>query len=266
MTVLYPWAPRYIYFYRCYIDDCLAIVYAENNQAVISLLSNLIQFDNCVIEWSPLANSQPFLDMLLYKDEKRNLQHMPYRKAGNHQERIPWISTHPLDVKRGTFLGEMSRLATLSSTMNNYIEALRGLVSLYIHCGYPADLVHKWYKSNIQVRWEKRLVNPPVTTTDTLVFKTKYNLAWDYFNAHEFGQTIFDYWAEWLRCHDVGTYLIEYPRLPQLKYGIPDVIRKDLRLTTLHLNWPPCLAMLQRGHTRATRQMRMQKWEDITKQ
>ena len=57
---------------------------------------------------------------------------MPYRKAGNYQERVPWISHHPLDVKRGTFIGEMSRLATLSITLSVYKDAIRGLVALYI--------------------------------------------------------------------------------------------------------------------------------------
>ena len=128
-----------IFYYGRYIDDCLAIVYAENNLEAIELLSSLIQFDNCVIEWAKPGSSQPFLDMLLYQDGNNELQHMPYRKAGNHQERIPWISAHPYDVKRGTFLGEMSRMAVLSSKEEHYNEALRGLVSLYIHRGYPAD-------------------------------------------------------------------------------------------------------------------------------
>jgi hypothetical protein len=144
---------------------------------------------------------------------------MPYRKAGNHQERIPWISSHPYDVKRGTFLGEMSRLAVLSSLLEHYTEALKGLVSLYIHRGYPADEVHKWLYSNIQVRWEKRLLDrQPTTDANTLVLKSEYNLAWNYFNAHEFGQTIFDYWRTWLNKHDARDYSTDYPA-PVLEDG-----------------------------------------------
>jgi hypothetical protein len=97
-----------IFYYGHYIDNCIAIVYAESNLEAINLLQSLIQFDNCVIEWSPVSSSQPFLDMLLYKNNKGELHYMPYHKAGNHQERTPWISAHPLDIKRGTFLGEMS--------------------------------------------------------------------------------------------------------------------------------------------------------------
>jgi hypothetical protein len=67
------------------------------------------------------------------------------------------------------------------------------------------------------VRWEKRLTIKPVeqsTDASTLVLKTQYNLAWNYFNAHEFGQTVFDYWAEWLQHHEAGTYTLEYPPPP----------------------------------------------------
>jgi hypothetical protein len=94
-----------IFYYGRYIDDCLAIVYAESVESALELLTSTIKFDNCVIEWSASDSFQHFLDMTLYKDQYNKLQHMPYRKAGNHQERIPWISAHPYDVKRGTFSG-----------------------------------------------------------------------------------------------------------------------------------------------------------------
>jgi hypothetical protein len=227
-----------IFYYGRYIDDCLAIVYADSNQAAVTLLQSLIQFDNCVIEWAPPGSSQPFLDMLLYRDGNNKLQHMPYRKAGSHQERIPWISAHPIDVKRGTFLGEMSRLATLSSTHTHYLEAMRGLVALYIHRGYPVNEVHKWLHSNLSVRWNNRLAERPAQTdATTLVLKSEYNLAWNYFNAHEFGQTIFNYWREWLERANTGNFNMEYPpppasEEPVLIDGIP-LIKWDLRETNI---------------------------------
>jgi len=63
---------------------------------------------------------------------------MPYRKNGNHQERIPWISPILSTSRDGTFLGEMSRLATLSSKLDHYLAAMRGLVALYIHLWIPS--------------------------------------------------------------------------------------------------------------------------------
>jgi hypothetical protein len=150
--------------------------------------------------------------MLLYKDADKTLRYMPYRKNGNHQERIPWISSHPYDVKRGTFLGEMSRLATLSSKLEHYLAAMRGLVALYIRRGYPASEVPKWLYSNLSKRWNTRLAAPVVDdSTDILVLKTQYNLAWNYFNAHQLGDEIFNYWREWLRRADSGDFNHEFP-------------------------------------------------------
>ena len=97
-----------IHFYGRYIDDCLAIVYAESEQQAVDIHAEKVRFHNCVITWDASGSQQPFLDMMLNKDSDNTLQHMPYCKRGNHQECIPWIFAHPYDVKRGTFWGEMS--------------------------------------------------------------------------------------------------------------------------------------------------------------
>ena len=205
-----------IAFYGRYIDDCLAIVYAESEQEALQKVENIVKFDECVIEWNVSASWQPFLDMALYKDENYKLQHMPYRKAGNHQERVPWISHHPLDVKRGTFIGEMSRLATLSTTLSVYKDAIRGLVALYIRRGYPADLVNSWMRNNIRERWNNRLhIHKSSEHVDVLVLKTEFNLAWNYFNANELSKTIFGYWKTWLSKADKKEFSSEFPAPPE---------------------------------------------------
>ena len=228
-----------IFYYGRYIDDCLAIVYAESEEHATNILSGLVKFDNCVITWDCSDSHQPFLDMMLYKDADNTLQHMPYRKNGNHQERIPWISSHPYDVKRGTFLGEMSRLATLSSTLDSYLGAMRGLVALYIRRGYPAADVHKWLYSNLSRRWEQRLEeSSSIDGAEILVLKTQYNIAWNYFNAHDLGDTILNYWREWLERADRGDFNPEFPapdsrdaRVAALASGA--AVEWDLRKTNI---------------------------------
>lgn len=66
---------------------------------------------------------------------------MPYHKPLLHQERIPWISSHPLDVKKDMFYGEMSCLTMLSSTQDHYLRAIWQLVALYVKQDYPEKLV-----------------------------------------------------------------------------------------------------------------------------
>jgi hypothetical protein len=202
--------PR-IPFYGRYIDDCLALVYASSESEAVHIMSEKISYDGCEIEWSASEQFQPFLDMLIYKDERNTLQHMPYRKAQNHQERIPWISHHPLDVKRGTFYGEMSRLATLSSTREAYENAMKGLVTLYIVRGYPEALVRSWLKNKIKERWEKRLNIVPKDHVDVLVLKTEFNTAWNYFSASELGETVLGYWREYADRIDRRDFNMEFP-------------------------------------------------------
>ena len=195
-------------FYGRYIDDCFAIVYAHSELEAINIISQ-VKFTDCVIEWNA-GNSSPFLDMSVYIDDDKSLQHMPYRKSRNHQERIPWISHHPLDVKRGTFIGEMSRLATLSSKFMHYKDAITSLTGLYIARGYPSDLVYSWLKSNIKERWEKRINVEKREHADVLVLKSSFNTAWNYFNAKELGDKVLGYWREWLHHAETRTYNDEF--------------------------------------------------------
>ena len=201
-----------ILFYGRYIDDCLAIVYAPSEQEAIAIVSNLIKFDGCTIEWSASDHYAHFLDMTLYRDDKRLVQWCPYRKPGNHMERIPWISHHPIDVKRGTFLGEMTRLAVLSSTRDTYVKAIQELVSLYVHRGYPSRLVKSWLKDNITKRWDSWfLIRDYDSQPEVLVLKTEFNLAWNYFNAKELSDVVFGYWREWLERAESGRLNLEFP-------------------------------------------------------
>jgi hypothetical protein len=199
-------------YYGRYIDDCLGLCYAESEEEALHFFQSKIVFDGCVIEWSVSDSSSVFLDMLLYK-ENNTLQHMPYRKKGNHQERIPWISYHPLDVKRGTFIGEMSRLATLCSLHEHYRESMQGLVALYVKRGYPEQVVKRWLKDNFKERWEKRLVikDDAGERPDVLVLKSEFNPVWNYFSAKELENTIFGYWREWLDRADRRAFNGEFP-------------------------------------------------------
>jgi hypothetical protein len=207
-----------VIFYGRYIDDCLAIVYANSPDEAVQNIAKLIQFDGCTIEWEAASSWAPFLDMALYVDPHGKLQHMPYQKARNHKERIPWISYHPLDVKRGTFIGEMSRLATLSSTLPVYKSALYDLIALYRKRGYPYQLLYEWTQKYIEERWHKRLSvdsrDKPGPRDDVLVLKTEYNTAWNFFSAAELGNTILGYWSEWLKRAETQDYNSEFPRCP----------------------------------------------------
>jgi hypothetical protein len=133
--------------------------------------------------------------MLVYIDPITNqIEHTPFRKKLNHTERIPFASHHPKDVKKGTFLGEMSRLATLSSKRSHYLDAIRELGLLYIARGYPPDLVNSWIKNYLAIRWSNRLSEPHKGAESVFVLKSTFNRVWSRFNVQELGQLVKEKW------------------------------------------------------------------------
>jgi hypothetical protein len=188
-------------FFGRFIDDVFAIVTANTAQEALQIAER-VQYEDVKIEYSVSDSHQAFLDLLVYIDPATNtVEHKPFRKARNHLERIPWASHHPADVKRGTFIGEMSRLATLCSRPGDYLDALQDLRSLYIARGYPGNLVNNWLKQHTSKRWANRL-GAPQETSDVFVLKSTYNQAWHSFNIHELGQTVTEHWLKWFVDND----------------------------------------------------------------
>jgi hypothetical protein len=207
-------------FFGRFIDDVLAVVYANSAQEALDKIA-VIQYDAVEIEYSASEWSMPFLDLLVYVDQGTGqIQHKPYRKARNHLERIPWASSHPKDVKKGTFIGEMSRLATLSSTSGNYLEALDHLSKIYIARGYPPDLIKSWLKDNTQKRWRNRL-GKSESLSDVFVLKSHFNPVWSSFNIHELGQIVTTRWLGFLESQDDLNRQLERSNRTQLIGGNP---------------------------------------------
>jgi hypothetical protein len=194
-------------------------------------MKSTIHYDGCEIEWNVSAGHMPFLDMMLFRHSDGSLQHMPYRKARNHMERIPWISYHPEDVKRGTFVGEMSRLATLSSKKEFYDDAMLSLCGLYIKRGYPEEKIRAWLKANYQERWDKRLSESKPAQEGLLVLKSEFNPAWNYFNARELGDAVIETWRTWLKAADAADWRrSKYGMTNSSFEGLEDVDPKFLTL------------------------------------
>ena len=217
-----------VVFYGRYIDDCIGLVYAESANEALNLISNTIKFDGCVIEWAVSDSQCQFLDSVIFKGDFNQLRWRPYVKVGNNRERIPWVSHHPIDVKRGVYIGELSRLAVLCSHKEIYIEAVRDLNALYQTRGYPVPLFMSWCKKNLQERWEKRFSLRNATDQggeSVLVLKTRFDDVWNWFSATELGNTITKYWEEWYERAVDGRFSTSDPSRP---FPAPDGNEHDL--------------------------------------
>jgi hypothetical protein len=211
---------RRIPFYGRYIDDGFMIVYTDSADDALAYTKDLVTFTGLELTWEVSGRSLNFLDLMIYIDPiTMSLQWKPFRKARNNLECIPFASHHPADIKRGTFLREMSRMAILCSSTANYLDMLNDLAKIYIARGYPPLLVRKWIKENSNKRWascysEKR-ESPRVGdlfASKLLILKTTFNLVWEAFNVHELSDVITKEWtrgivaqrARWSRFWDSG--------------------------------------------------------------
>ena len=195
---------NFLIFYGRFIDDGFIIVYTNSEQDALSKCKTWVQFAGLGLTWEVSEWNLPFLHMLVYIDlVTGKIEHKPFFKARNHLKQIQFASHHPFNVRKGTFIGEMSWMAVLSSNPDNHKSALLNLQSIYIACGYPVDLVQKWTKDNIAKRWIKRLEEVPkdigtVSAKDVqnksnlLVLKTTFNPIWDSFNIHELSKVVVD--------------------------------------------------------------------------
>ena len=211
-----------VVFYGRYIDDCIALVLAESADNALRLISDTIIFDKCVIEWAVSDSQCQFLDSVIFKGDNNQLRWRPFVKVGNNRERIPWVSHHPIDVKRGVYIGELSRLAVLCSHKEIYIEAVRDLNALYQARGYPVSLFTSWCSRNLQERWEKRFALRNATDQgdeSVLVLKTRFDDVWNWFSATELGKTITEYWVEWYERAASGRCSLTDPTRP---FPVPD--------------------------------------------
>jgi len=196
----------HIPFYGRYLDDVFALVYADTKEQALDRLSFIKFHDDLEMEWSVSEWNAPFLDMWVYiagkGSQDPSIQWHPYRKALNHHERIPFVTNHPKDIKKGAFISEMSRLATLSSTYVHYQEALRELRLMYEARGYPTVLINRWLDDHASRRWAERLAPSRKelqrdTPVKLLVIKTEFNPVWDKFNVHDMLTSIQESWSKY---------------------------------------------------------------------
>jgi hypothetical protein len=185
-----------ILFYGRYLDDIFTMVLSDTADDATAKVS-FINLGGVNLLWEPPSQQVNFLDLNVQIEEDGRITHTPFVKAMSHRERIPWSSAHPLDVKKGTFSSEISRLATLSSERSDYLNQCTEAVNMYIGRGYPPKLATSWLKRQQELRWENRLsvqqdVEDPARTLFTL--KTQFNEAWKYFNVSELESKIKAQW------------------------------------------------------------------------
>jgi hypothetical protein len=206
-------------FYGRYMDDTFAIVQANDTDTALATV-NHIDIGGLELNWNCDDTSMTFLDVNVFFDSGNTIHWTPFRKARNSLERIPWISHHPFDVKRGTFIGELSRIATLCSSPQYYVIESYYLACLYVARGYPINLVKKWLQKYMQSRWELRFTTrgEGSEVPGLFVLKSYFNEVWDLFSIHELAKVIKDAWLDGLTTLDSGRAPAKTPDIREMRF------------------------------------------------
>jgi len=222
-----------ILFYGRYLDDIYSIVLADTPDEALSMLS-FISLGDVKLLWEPPSDKANFLDLTTRIDGD-SIFHEPFVKAMSHRERIPWSSAHPLDVKRGTFASELSRLATLCSERGTFDQQCEEAVNLYIGRGYPPATVRHWLKGQREKRWEDRLSDKKDEDSSARTYftlKTYFNDAWKYFNVGELQTRITTHWKSLAGTESVAGVKRKQPA------GVIPRSRKRVRVALQGQQWP----------------------------
>lgn len=223
-----------ILFYGRYLDDIYCIVLADTPDEALDMLS-FITLGDVKLLWEPPSDKANFLDLSTWIDGDK-ISHEPFVKLMSHRERIPWSSAHPLDVKKGTFSSEISRLATLCSQYTTYTEQCQEAVNLYIGRGYPPTLVQTWLKSQKEKRWADRLATRNTEAEETagtfFTLKTHFNEAWKSFNVGELQTRITSHWQGLANSEGVTRR-----KRPRTEVSVPSGQRKRVRIALQGQQW-----------------------------
>jgi hypothetical protein len=187
--------PEILYYGR-FIDDIFSIIIAPSETEAMNIAKTIIEpAPGLEYKWESNSKRIVFLDIEI-SISNQSFEYKPYRKPLNHFERIPWSSAHPLWMKRGTFVGELGRIANLSSSIDTFLAAVEDLKRIYIARDYPLKLVKSWIKNHALQRWEKTgKKKEDGLASSPLILKSELNTAWDSVSMEKVFKNMWDCWT-----------------------------------------------------------------------
>lgn len=186
-----------VIFFCRYMDDIFIILDKSKPGELMNVLNSLV-YENLTLKWSFASNYTQvvFLDMVIWLNRHDNsIGFRPYIKPLNHFERIPFDSAQPTWMKKGIFVGELTRLAYLSSEHIFYVDAVKSLQRIYSGRGYPIKLVNTWTKDYFAERWISRF-DSKVKEGTPFVLKSELNPIWEGINISEVFNAMIRVWDE----------------------------------------------------------------------
>ena len=130
-----------VLWYRRYLDDISIGVMASSKVEPEARIRDVTLGPGLQLTWDIKEEGEgpsPFLDLDIYVlPESPRVDFKLIRKPMKHFLRVSWDSAHPYAVKRAGFLGKLTRMATCSSTYENYQAATMEYREILLARGYP---------------------------------------------------------------------------------------------------------------------------------
>ena len=170
--------------YKRYIDDVFSPVEADSKKAASKQCSK-VHADGLTLTWSVEEKAVNFLDLTI-TCEAGYLSFKPYRKPLNSYERLPFTSAHPLHVKQGAFLGEVSRMSRLCSKYDTYYNEIAHVRDIYPKRTYPPHLLYICIRQEARNRWDLRYENKQEALEGSPFWlKSVYNDVWKHIDLRK---------------------------------------------------------------------------------
>ena len=184
-----------VLWYHQYLDDISIGVMASSKVEAEARIHDVTLGPGLKLTWDNKEEGEgpsPFLDLDIYVlPESARVDFKLFRKPMNHFLRVSWDSAHPYALKRAGFLGELTRMATCSSTCENYQAATTEHTKILLVRGYPPGVLHSWVHTEMNKRWATCLSTTAASDPPT-VLKSRYNPAWEHVKISTIHQAIVD--------------------------------------------------------------------------
>lgn len=144
-----------------YIDD-IFILWQGSESSFVKYVQNLnhnligLKF---TYECNPFT--LPFLDVLISKGAKGNLETKVYRKSTSTNSLLKWESCHPRSLVKGIPRGQFLRLRRNCSEVDIFRTQACDLKHRFIRRGYPQTVLDGAYKEALQKERKKLLIPKP---------------------------------------------------------------------------------------------------------
>ena len=173
---IYPFIESNTKLYLRYIDD-IFILWTSTRQQFENFISELNQKHSSIkFDYEMSSIEIPFLDTIVYIDNKNHLQTRLYRKTTDRQNYLLRASEHPPSLKDSLAHSQALRIKRVCSDNEEYKSSSEQLVKSFISRGYDQEQVAKQVRK-VDSKSSDALLRPEANniTTNRTTFVTTYN-------------------------------------------------------------------------------------------